>query len=301
MTEEKVEYALEKQDVDGNIVKTGTWTPEEYNTIPEEERLMFPRVGLAQPLSQCVTDQLASPGDLYNSLTQDNYGKHLVFIPFRIWYGRILFGASLMEGVKCRSDDCKMPWPTIANTSEALEDGRIECPCHLFGVEWRTPKQVQDDAALFNIYSTYKCWNESAAGLKSPCQKVANFLSLVVDAEKDNVIISPSPIIVNFRATSFGVARRIVSRLRYVNQPPWVFIWRLSTEERTNEKGTFYTFKASSVGRPSEKLQELAVEAYEAFKGQSISAHEEAESSFAANAGDSATTSPDVNDNDVPY
>lgn len=58
--------------------------------IDEEDR-SIPRIKLIQALSPEIKDKIAEDGDLVNSLTKENYGKALKFVPIIFAKSRILF------------------------------------------------------------------------------------------------------------------------------------------------------------------------------------------------------------------
>jgi len=170
-----------------------------------------PRVKIVQAMSaeaNAETDK-AAVGDLFNTLTRENYGPGLTFIPLQVFKQRIFLvraeRRSLIEdalgheisegnGLKCRSFD--------------MVEGRgepggecAECPLAL--------------------------WDGNTPPLCTETYNVAAMTEL-----GDLIVLS-------FAKSSAKVGKRLFSMLRMTHEQPWTRVYAMSTRRETNERGVF--------------------------------------------------------------
>lgn len=84
-------------------------TPKRGMTPIEQEDRMVPRLKLIQALSPEVTEGIAKDGDLVNSITKENYGTSLDFVPILASKSRILWlPREDGGGIACSAPDGKL-------------------------------------------------------------------------------------------------------------------------------------------------------------------------------------------------
>lgn len=71
----------------------------------ERDNITIPRIKLAQPVSEEVSNGNASPGEWLNTLSGQNYGTQFEFIPISVWKSRTYFAENRDDSPICRSPD----------------------------------------------------------------------------------------------------------------------------------------------------------------------------------------------------
>lgn len=174
-----------------------------------------PRVKVVQQMSDEVAEKKAAAGEFYNTLTGENYGEALRFIPIMPFKQRILLvrserrpnidaalgGAGLAvlsegDGLKCRSFDML----------QGVGEPGIECPgCPL------------------------AAWGD---GNTPPlCTETYNMAALT---ELGDLIF------LGFSKSSAKVGKRLFSMTRLTAGAPWTKVYRATTHNEKNDKGNFY-------------------------------------------------------------
>ncbi len=172
--------------------------------------MVMPRIKVVQAMSQEAQDNAAKVGDLFNTLTGENYGSELSFIPLLPFKQRIfisrperrdLFEAALGrplsegDGLKCRSFDMY----------QGQGDPGIlcnECPLSKWGAKNEPPF----------------------------CSETYNVAAM--NELGDLIILS-------FAKSSAKVGKQLFSMLNLQHERPWTRIYSLSTRKQQNDKGTF--------------------------------------------------------------
>ena len=173
--------------------------------------LILPRVKVVQAMSQEAADKKAAPGDFYNTLTGENLGPEINFIPIITFKQRVLLvrqerrkaieealGAELSEGdgLKCRSYDMAsgIGEPGIACGT---------CPLSAWG-EGNTPPL---------------------------CTETYNVAALSEDGDL---------IILSFSKSGAKTGKRLFSMLRLATGAPWRRVYQAKTTQQRNELGNFF-------------------------------------------------------------
>ncbi len=173
--------------------------------------IIMPRVKIVQAMSaEAQTEKKpAKVGDLFNTLTGENFGAELKFIPLfpfkqRIFISRperrddieAVLGQPLTEGdgLKCRSFDMFQ-----GNGDPGLECN--ECPLS----RWR-----QDKPPI--------------------CSETYNVAAMT---ELGDLVI------LSFSKSSAKVGKRLFSMLRLRHEAPWTRVFEMTTRKTQNDRGTF--------------------------------------------------------------
>lgn len=189
-----------------------------------------PRVKVVQAMSAEATADppLGKVGDLYNTLTGENYGKSLEFIPIQPFKQRVFLvrderrptieealGAPLSEGngLKCRSLDM---YQGIGEPGILCN----ECPLAKWGPQNQPPLCTE----------TYNVAAMNELG--------------------DLVFLS-------FAKSSAKVGKRMFSMLRLSHAQPWTKVYSMTTRKQTNDRGTFAVPEVTVTGKdvPPELLR----------------------------------------------
>jgi hypothetical protein len=185
-----------------------------------------PRIKVVQQMSKEANDEVAKVGDLFNTLTGENYGPTLRFIPFLPFKQRIFLvrmerrpaieaalGVPLSEGdgLKCRSLDM---YQGVGEPGVLCES----CPLSR--------------------------WDGNKPPLCTETYNVAAMTEL-----GDLIILS-------FAKSSAKVGKRVFSTLRMRREKPWTRVFEVTTTKVTNPLGTFYVpdVKITADRTPAELL-----------------------------------------------
>ncbi len=171
--------------------------------------LIMPRIKIVQAMSGEAQNEDARVGDLYNTLTGENFGPELNFIPLLPFKQRIFIsrperralieaqlGRDLSEGdgLKCRSFDMY--------TGQGDPGGPCnDCPLS----KWRA--------------------NEPPT-----CSETYNVAAMT---ELGDLII------LSFSKSSAKTGKRLFSMLRLQHEKPWARVFTVTTRRESNAKGTF--------------------------------------------------------------
>lgn len=189
-----------------------------------------PRVKVCQQMSEEVANKQATAGEFFNTLTGENYGEEIRFIPIMPFKQRILLvrsekrpniDAALMgvglpalsdgDGLKCRSFDMQRG---------VGEPGVLcpECPLAQWG-DGNTPPL---------------------------CTETYNMAAL---SELGDLIF------LGFQKSSAKVGKRLFSMTRLTAGAPWTKVYKAKTRQEKNDKGIFFVPDITVDGpTPSELL-----------------------------------------------
>lgn len=213
-----------------------------------------PRVKVLQQMSQEVIDEVGSFGDFFNTLTRENYGKVLRFIPLTTFKNRLLIvrterrdeinkvlkGAGVKsviegDGLQCRSLD----------TIEGVGTPGMECAiCPL------------------------SQWNGKLPPLCSESYNVTAMNEL-----GDLIILS-------FSKSAAKTGKKLISTMRMRREKPWTSVFEATTRKESNDRGTFAVPEIRVTGeRTDDTLLRVASEWMNELSGRVIdlSAEEYAE------------------------
>jgi len=198
-----------------------------------KEDILMPRVAVLQGLSELVTEGKGSMGDIADSLSGENLGKEITFIPLFLFKTRVAFKTG--EGLVMRSSNGL----TITQASEEYQD-RVGQPC--------------DDIP------------ESQWDGKNPplLSKVFNFPSLIVGKEKE------MPISVTFLRTGMKAGKILISLIARSGEDAFARKYKLSTKLEKNEKGTFAVPVIELVGVCTDAEYAAAKKWFTTLRGKSI-------------------------------
>jgi hypothetical protein len=188
-----------------------------------------PRVKIVQQMSAENNDGLAKPGDLFNTLTGENFGSTMTISPILPFMQRVMLVRQLRrdradqllseanlaplsdgDGLKCRSFDMLRGMGEPGDELWAdHEQGCNECPL--------------------------SAWHRRDAGQEAPiCSETYNVAA--VNDLGELVILS-------FARSSAKTGKRLFSAIRTGGRPgeaPWTRQYRISTQQTRNDLGTFY-------------------------------------------------------------
>lgn len=196
--------AMQRYEGDSALINVGQTKLDAGDFVP-------PRVKVVQQMSDEVATKKASAGEFYNTLTGENFGEELRFIPIIPFKQRILLvrsekrpaieqalGTELSEGdgLKCRSYDME----------QGIGEPGTECgPCPLAQ------------------------WGE---GNKPPlCTETYNIAALT---ELGDLIF------LGFSKSSAKVGKKLFSMTRMSAGAPWSKIYKVTTHAEKNDKGNFF-------------------------------------------------------------
>jgi hypothetical protein len=197
------------------------------------EDMTLPRLGLCQALSpQCSESdpkyiEGLRPGNFFNSITRENYGKTVQLVPLLFYKTRILFGP--MDeggGLRCQSPD---------NLIGVGEPGGtcIKCPLSIF----------QKD------------------GSKPECLQFFNYAALVV---KDGTVSPEGLLVTSFKSSALKVAKDWNAFIRIRNLDIFAGVYEFASVERKNDVGRWFEPVVTPAGNVSREVYEAAKMAYAA-------------------------------------
>lgn len=171
-----------------------------------------PRVKVVQAMSKEAQDDRAVVGDFYNTLTGENYGKSLLFIPLTTFKNRVLIvrderQAEVNKALKL----AKLPETTRTGLAcrsldmfRGVGEPGIECEdCPLSAWHGQTPPVCTE---------TYNVAAMNTVG--------------------DLVILS-------FAKSAAKTGKKLISTMRMRRQKPWTSVFEATTVKVSNAKGTF--------------------------------------------------------------
>jgi hypothetical protein len=193
-----------------------------------------PRVKIVQQMSDEAADKRAEPGDFFNTLTGENYGPEMTFIPILPFKQRILLvrserrpliNASLSEsglpdlsdgdGLKCRSFD------TLMGVGEPGVECAT-CPLSAWGV----------------------------GNVPPLCTETYNVAAI---NELGDLIF------LGFQKSSAKVGKRLFSMTRLTAGAPWAKTYTAKTAAERNDKGNFFVPQIAVAGPTDSSLLAVAV------------------------------------------
>lgn len=181
----------------------------------EPGSLVPPRVKIIQQMSAEATrdEEPAKLGDLYNTLTGENFGTKLEFIPLVPFQQRILLVRDeRREGINL----------ALGNSGFALLSEGTGLKCRSFDMY-----QGQGEPGLACNECPLRAWEGNNPPL---CTETYNVASMTMLGEL---------IILSFQKSSAKVGKRVFSMIRMRPQAPWTRVYEIRTSKVSNDKGTF--------------------------------------------------------------
>lgn len=196
-------------------------------TALDASQFIPPRVKIVQKMSQEVDTKLASAGDFFNVLTQENYGSTFNFLPIQPFMNRVLLVRderkagienALAEGGVTNADG-----KGKARIFEFSEGGGV-LKCRSLDME-----QGNGEPGIACNTCPLSKWHGPDAPL---CTEVYNVASL---HESGDLII------LQFSRSSAKSGRKLFSMLRLgrPGAPIWDRFYKIETKDQSNSKGTF--------------------------------------------------------------
>jgi hypothetical protein len=195
--------------------------------------LIPPRVKVVQAQSDEVANDLAKAGDFYNTLTGENFGKTLRFIPLAPYMNRLLLVRD--ERRTAINDALKVAGlPPVDATVTGLACRSLDMQ-----VGRGTPGIACSECPL-------AAW--SADNTPPLCSETWNIAAMT---ELGDLII------LSFGKSSAKVGKRLFSMLRLTRQAPWRSFYEAKTRQEKGTKGTFFTPEVTKVAEtpPDELLR----------------------------------------------
>jgi len=209
-----------------------------------KEDLQLPRLKLLQALSPEVADGKGKAGDILNSLSDQNYGNELTFIPIISSYSRVYWESKERDAeILCSSDDGLVPSPRVENPPA---ESCATCPNSKFQKDKKTGKE---NPPL--------------------CTEFYNFPVLVNGREPAGLAFSRSKI---------NVAKRMMSKAVYAGKGMDLFglKFKLRTKSERSSKGDYFNFDIVGLGYASEAEYKEAESFYNSLKNKLVTIHQEA-------------------------
>lgn len=179
--------------------------------------LVPPRVKVAQQMSKEVAAKKAEAGDFYNTLTGENYGNEMKFLPLQPFMNRVL----LVRDENRAKVEAKLD---VGKTKFKFDDGAGVMKC-------RSLDMVQGvgEPGIECAQCPLALWD----GRDAPaCTEVYNVAAL---SELGDLII------LQFSRSSAKVGRKLFSMIRLgrPGQAPWLRFYNIKTMEIAGSKGTY--------------------------------------------------------------
>jgi hypothetical protein len=231
--------AIEKAKPNGALTEIPDYLRRQPGVPPmglenfSREDITLPRLGLCQALSpQCsesdpkYIDGLR-PGNFFNSITRENYGKTVQLVPLLFYKTRILFGP--MDeggGLRCQAPDNMIGVGEPGGTC-------IKCPL----------SQFQKD------------------GSKPECLQFFNYAALVV---RDGNVSPEGLLVTSFKSSALKVAKDWNAFIRIRNLDIFAGVYEFASVERKNDIGRWFEPVVTPAGNVSREVYEAAKMAYAA-------------------------------------
>lgn len=175
-----------------------------------------PRVKVLQAQSQEVTDKLGAAGDFFNTLTRENYGAELKFIPLTTFTNRVFLVRS--ERIKDINEKLKAGGLTpLAETETGLVCRSLD---------------METGVGYPGIHCGSCPLSEWEGQTPPHCSETRNITALT---EVGDLII------LSFTRSSAKVGKRLFTMLRLnLRTKPWANVYLAKTMQTKGAKGTFH-------------------------------------------------------------
>jgi hypothetical protein len=185
----------------------------------------MPRLAILQAMSEMVADGKGKMGDIANSLTKENYGAEVDFIPLFLFKTRVQFEAG--KGLVMMSRDNL----TVTFAKEGFEKYVGMDVEEVPGANWvgKTPPSFHE---------------------------VFNFPALIVGKENE------FPVCLTMMRSAAKAARDFISMARTANEDFFARIYKIRTKIEKGEKGTYAVPTIELVGRCSDDQYKIALAQY---------------------------------------
>ena len=202
----------------------------------DESDIPQPRIKLNQSGSPLVKDEAAKAGEFSHSISEENYGKGIIFQPVIYHKTRIKWPEDPdVEGWECRSYDGK--------TGDVYGDCK-KC--------------------------AFKEWGKGDNGepLPPPCNAIHNYLSIIrATATKEGV---GEPIIVSFMRTSAREGQQLIQKIKVTGRYAWARKYKLTSKPVTKGKYDYFVMKVDSGEPASNEEVKYCNAIYDQWRGKEI-------------------------------
>ena len=199
-----------------------------------------PRVKICQQMSQEVADKKAEAGDFFNTLTGDNYGTELSFVPIQPFKQRIFLVREERRAI------------IEAATGLSIEGQGLACRSYDMVHGTGTPGGDCSECELAD-------WVDRQPPY---CTETYNVAALTELGEL---------IFLGFQKSSAKVGKALFSMLRLTMQAPWSKTYTATTRLTKNSLGNFYVPDITRTPEPpGPELMKLAVSWSRQLAGQNI-------------------------------
>lgn len=173
-----------------------------------------PRVKVVQAMSQEAVDGKAKVGDFFNTLTGENYGSVLRFIPLTTFKNRVLIVRPE------RRDDI----------NDALVAAGLPASIEGDGLQCRSLDMVQGTGTPG--MDCAQCPLSEWRGAKLPplCSESYNITAM--NELGDLIILS-------FSKSAAKTGKKLISTMRMRREKPWTSVFELTTRTEKNDRGSF--------------------------------------------------------------
>lgn len=173
-----------------------------------------PRVKVVQAMSQEAVDGKAKVGDFFNTLTGENYGAVLKFIPLTTFKNRVLI-------VRPEKRDDINDALTAAGLPASVEGDGLQC---------RSLDMVQGTGTPGMECAVCPLAEWRGAKLPPLCSESYNITAM--NELGDLIILS-------FSKSAAKTGKKLISTMRMRREKPWTNVFELSTHTEKNDRGTF--------------------------------------------------------------
>lgn len=192
-----------------------------------------PRVKVVQAMSQEAQDGRAVVGDFYNTLTGENYGKSLRFIPLTTFKNRILI-------VRPERRE---------EINKALKTAGVKAQIEGDGLQCRSLDMIEGVGVpgMACAECPLSQWNGKLPPLCSESYNVTAMNEL-----GDLIILS-------FSKSAAKTGKKLISTMRMRREKPWTTVFEVTTRKESNDRGTFAVPEFRATGeRTDETLLRVA-------------------------------------------
>lgn len=198
-----------------------------------EKDILIPRVKLLQAGSPEVNDLGLEPGHFCNSITKEDYGTEIVFVPIALYKTRIYFDED--NQIVCSSEDFENPRSEIEDCGPTC----AECPRKDWNEKAKTQKEKQPDCDMFY-----------------------NFPSLLAGRNE--------PMALSFSATKLRTAKELITRTKLADVPLFALVWRLRSKEVKDGKFTYWGLELEGAGFAKDATYKKCERLHDGLSGKVI-------------------------------
>ncbi len=222
-TQPQVPSASQRRVTDGRV--------QGLDEVNMQEDLKMPRLSILQANSKIVTHEKGRMGEFANSITEENLGKEVDFIPLFLFKSRVQFEAGRGLVLLSRNNETvdfgdgdyeKYVGKHISEVPHA-KDPRVPA------IEWIGRKEPPSFSLVYNFL------------ILRPSERINEF-----------------PMILSFLKTSADVGRDFLSTITYTGEDPFARVYRLTSTIEDNDKGRFAVPRVNFLRRCTDEEYEIA-------------------------------------------